>query len=72
MTTANQNEETRSENVKVQVMANGPLLVHGTINVIDKDGNESVKEKTTAFCRCGGAASKPYCDGAHRKNGFEG
>jgi CDGSH-type Zn-finger protein len=23
------------------------------------------------FCRCGGSAKKPYCDGTHKKNGFK-
>ena len=57
---------------KVEAMRNGPLLVHGTLQVIDADGGETAKDKTTAFCRCGHSANKPYCDGSHRKVGFEG
>ena len=53
-------------------MKNGPLLVYGTLNVIDKDGNAETNNKTTAFCRCGASNNKPYCDGSHVKAKFEG
>jgi len=55
---------------EVVVMANGPLLVNGTLNIIDIEGNKVVKEKATAFCRCGASDSKPYCDGSHSKINF--
>lgn len=57
---------------KVEALKNGPLLVHGTLAVTDSAGNEHHKEKTTAFCRCGASGNKPFCDGSHRKVGFEG
>jgi CDGSH-type Zn-finger protein len=40
--------------------------------VKDKEGNETHKNKVTAFCRCGQSSNKPYCDGSHIKAGFEG
>lgn len=58
------------ENIKVKVIANGPLLVDGPIS-IDCNGKTEVKEKVF-FCRCGSSSNKPYCDGAHNKSGFEG
>lgn len=57
---------------KVEVLENGPLLVYGTLKVTHKDGKEEIKNKNTAFCRCGGSKNKPYCDGAHVKNDFSG
>ena len=57
---------------KVEVMENGPLLVYGTLNVVAKDGSSVIKNKTTAFCRCGASKNKPYCDGAHVEQGFLG
>lgn len=56
----------------VVVSPNGPLLVHGDIKVKDHLGNETSKSNTTAFCRCGASANKPYCDGSHAKVGFQG
>lgn len=56
----------------VEVSPNGPLMVYGNIKVKDAEGNETVKYKVTAFCRCGGSQNKPYCDGTHGKIGFTG
>ncbi|WJJ96168.1 (4Fe-4S)-binding protein [Algibacter luteus] len=68
---AKENKPEASE-TKVEVLENGPLLVYGALKVIDKDGSEEVKNKTTAFCRCGASKNKPYCDGTHSKNKFIG
>ena len=63
--------EVTSETI-VEVSANGPLLVYGNVVVKDAQGNEQKKNKVTAFCRCGASSNKPFCDGTHRKIGFEG
>jgi len=57
---------------KVEVLENGPLLVYGTLKVTHKDGKQEIKNKTTAFCRCGLSANKPFCDGTHTKENFVG
>lgn len=56
----------------VEVIENGPLMVYGNLKVKHHDGRVTEEHRTTAFCRCGGSGNKPYCDGSHRKNGFEG
>jgi len=61
-----------NKTTKIEVLKDGPLLVHGEIIVKDSVGQETKKENTTAFCRCGGSGNKPYCDGTHRKNDFKG
>jgi len=66
------NKEIMEAQIKVNAMENGPLLVDGSIEVTKPDGTIEIKEKTTAFCRCGASANKPYCDGQHRKIDFEG
>ncbi len=59
-------------NTVVEALPNGPLLVYGNLTVRDRDGRETQKTKTTAFCRCGSSQHKPYCDGSHVKIGFQG
>lgn len=70
----NSSDGLQEETVKTQleVLPNGPLLVYGTIEVKDKDGNKTLKNKTTAFCRCGHSDNKPFCDGSHVKKEFKG
>ena len=65
-------KSSQSMETKVEVTENGPLLVYGTLRVVDKDGKEEKKNRTTAFCRCGSSQNKPYCDGAHVKEDFRG
>ncbi len=57
---------------KIEIAANGPILVHGTIEIKHSDGKVETKEQMTALCRCGASANKPFCDGAHRKIDFKG
>lgn len=48
---------------------NGPYLVSQLSNLQNSTGPLEVKGQI-ALCRCGGSANKPFCDGAHTKNGF--
>lgn len=57
---------------EVEVTPNGPLLVYGNITIRDAAGNETKRHKVTAFCRCGHSQNKPYCDGSHVRQGFNG
>jgi uncharacterized Fe-S cluster protein YjdI len=65
------NETVQAESI-IETIPNGPLLVYGNITVKDHAGNQTHKNKVTAFCRCGASSNKPYCDGTHNKIGFEG
>lgn len=64
-------ENSRLE-TKIEVLENGPLIVYGTLHITKPSGDKEKKNKTTAFCRCGDSANKPYCDGAHIKANFKG
>ncbi len=56
----------------IEAMTNGSLLIHGTITIKHMDGTEEEKHNVNAFCRCGASTKKPFCDGTHRKVGFQG
>lgn len=56
----------------IEVSPNGPYLIKTACRIIHSDGREETKNVTVALCRCGASSNKPYCDGTHRKNGFEG
>lgn len=72
--------------IQVTVSENGPYLVVGDIPlarqtiVADVEGGseqwqegEPIEHRPKyALCRCGGSQSKPFCDGSHLKNGFDG
>jgi uncharacterized Fe-S cluster protein YjdI len=56
----------------IEVSVNGPYLIKTECIIKHSNGTEEVKKGTIALCRCGQSANKPYCDGMHRKVGFEG
>lgn len=64
-------EEASKEQVRVEVMEGGPLMIYGKVNIKNKDGKEEIKAKTCALCRCGASTTKPYCDGSHQKIEFD-
>ncbi len=60
-----------SETIEVKASPNGPYLIAGTFTFTDAEGNTKTVEKIAALCRCGQSANKPFCDGTHKKIGFE-
>lgn len=65
-------EAPTSLNTQIELMKNGPLVVDGEIKLTQADGSVILKNKKTAFCRCGASSRKPYCDGSHTSAGFVG
>jgi CDGSH-type Zn-finger protein len=71
---------------RIEVTVNGPYLVYGQVPVtrrrpVISEHQEPLTWQTTdhlrtgdqiALCRCGGSSHKPYCDGTHQTNGFDG
>ena len=57
----------------IQALKNGPLILKGPAQLTDAEGKPIAYDgQQVSLCRCGHSAKKPFCDGAHRKIGFEG
>jgi CDGSH-type Zn-finger protein/uncharacterized Fe-S cluster protein YjdI len=50
---------------------NGPLLLQGNFEIWGADQQLIFQGDKTALCRCGQSQNKPFCDGTHRKVGFQ-
>lgn len=60
--------------VKISIRDNGPLLVEGSFQLVDGEGNAlplATDKPAFALCRCGVSENKPFCDGKHKECGFE-
>jgi CDGSH-type Zn-finger protein len=58
--------------IEIKARNNGPYVIPGIATYTDADGNEQTTSGSTiALCRCGQSSNKPFCDGTHRKIGFE-
>jgi CDGSH-type Zn-finger protein len=55
--------------VSILPKANGPYVVQNLERLANRHGAIETKP-IMALCRCGGSASKPFCDGTHAKSGF--
>ncbi|TWT88192.1 Iron-binding zinc finger CDGSH type [Pseudobythopirellula maris] len=59
--------------VKINMAANGPLLVKGPFELIDSEGNSftvDASKPAITLCRCGQSARQPFCDGSHKSCEF--
>jgi CDGSH-type Zn-finger protein/uncharacterized Fe-S cluster protein YjdI len=54
----------------IDPQANGPLKVRGNLEITSGTGRVVARVTSASLCRCGGSASKPFCDGTHTKIGF--
>jgi CDGSH-type Zn-finger protein len=73
--------------VRIRVTEDGPYEVEGAVPIAQQiiepndrgeswEWREGVELQPPAgvieLCRCGGSATKPFCDGTHKTNGFDG
>ncbi|MEY9888225.1 CDGSH-type Zn-finger protein/truncated hemoglobin YjbI/ferredoxin [Catenulispora sp. MAP5-51] len=56
----------------IQAAPDGPYLVTNAPELTTWLGEPIPVRPQMALCRCGDSATKPFCDGAHAKNGFTG
>jgi CDGSH-type Zn-finger protein len=79
--------EPAGDSARITVTPDGPYLVSAGVPVnrraiVYSEHGESMTWQTKAdlggsddvmaLCRCGGSASKPFCDGTHARIGFDG
>ncbi len=60
--------------VKITVRANGSYKIEGPFELVDAQGNAFPLDSTKpaiALCRCGHSENMPFCDGAHKRIGFD-
>ncbi len=60
------------ELVSVKVMVDGPIVLKGTFSIDYDDLRKDVNDSIVSICRCGASDHMPFCDGKHRKIGFNG
>lgn len=63
-------EDAPSENT-VTVSNDGPLYVHGELEVDGAADDMHSASRRVALCRCGASKNKPFCDNSHRDAGFQ-
>jgi CDGSH-type Zn-finger protein len=64
----------RPEALLIRCRENGPLVLPPNVRIVDHLGNEFTPpagKENIALCRCGHSANKPFCDGSHKRVGFQ-
>jgi CDGSH-type Zn-finger protein len=58
---------------KITVNTDGSIKIEGDFEIFDPQGNKFGLAGRTAIslCRCGQSANKPFCDGSHKRVGFQ-
>jgi len=55
----------------IDPQVNGPLSIRGNLEITSGTGRVVSRVTTAKLCRCGGSATKPFCDGTHARIGFK-
>lgn len=77
---------TSPDEPRITVSRNGPYVVAGAVPVAEqhivvnatgesiewREGKRFDHPPTFKLCRCGQSADKPFCDGSHKRVGFDG
>lgn len=61
-----------AEPVSVKIMVDGPIVLKGNFSIAYSDVSKDVQDGIISICRCGESDHQPFCDGRHRKIGFNG
>jgi uncharacterized Fe-S cluster protein YjdI len=57
--------------VSVKIMMDGPIVIKGDFTFQYSGNKKEMKDGIISLCRCGASTHLPFCDGTHRKIGFE-
>jgi hypothetical protein len=57
--------------VSVKIMMDGPIVIKGDFTFQYSGNKKEMKDGIISLCRCGASIHLPFCDGTHRKIGFE-
>jgi uncharacterized Fe-S cluster protein YjdI/CDGSH-type Zn-finger protein len=60
------------EPVSVKVMVDGPIVLKGKFTIDYGGYKKDVNDSLVSICRCGASLHMPFCDGMHRKIGYNG
>ena len=77
---------TQPSDVTITIVKNGPYIVQGEVPLAEqhieinaagesidwREGKTFAHETKFKLCRCGQSENKPFCDGTHKKVGFDG
>ncbi len=63
---------TDDEKPTIAVRENAFIRVANLPRLENSDGTELELKPVMALCRCGNSQNKPFCDGSHKKVGFDG
>jgi CDGSH-type Zn-finger protein/uncharacterized Fe-S cluster protein YjdI len=61
----------RNGALAIDPQLNGPLSIRGNLEITSGTGRVVARVTTAKLCRCGGSATKPFCDGTHARIGFK-
>jgi CDGSH-type Zn-finger protein/uncharacterized Fe-S cluster protein YjdI len=56
--------------LNVDPQPDGPLQIRGNLEITSGTGRVVARVTSAYLCRCGGSATKPFCDGTHARIGF--
>lgn len=60
----------RSGPLAIAPTTDGPYAVRGNLEIVSGTGRMVARVQSAKLCRCGGSATKPFCDGTHQTIGF--
>jgi CDGSH-type Zn-finger protein/uncharacterized Fe-S cluster protein YjdI len=70
-TAATQIEQPQHQHLRIVPEPNGSLRFEGAFEIRDAAGQVLYRGEQEWLCRCGGSENKPFCDSAHKRNGFK-